>query len=296
VKRRKHVHYGRNRLSTVLDKFLIGPALLAAILCIPACSLPGPRSTPEQIGAIKRETVPAASEDAALSYLRAGDATLSRVIYIHGTPGSADGWADYLTNLVPGLEAVAVDRLGFGESGGRDGGVDSFEQQARAIAPLLVERAAPDHTARWPILVGYSLGGLIAARLAALHPDQVAGLIIVAGSLDPALEEPGFAQWLATSALVRFLLPQVLDNSMGELDAAKRETKLLAQELRKVTCPVIVIHGTTDELVPYANVAYLKKMLFNARSVRVVTLNGQGHFVPWEKPEEIRNAVREMAR
>lgn len=280
--------------------------MLTALACLPGCSVPGPKATPEQIAAIPRNSVAATPTTPALSYLVAGDPNLPRVIYIHGTPGSADGWADFLVDPVPGFEAVAVDRLGFGQSGGRDGGVDSFEQQARAIAPLLVERDATDqvvgsgsesvHAKRWPILVGHSLGGPIAARLAAMHPDRVSGLIIVAGSLDPALEDPGLAQWLATSAVVRFLLPQVLDNSMGELDAAKRETELLAPELSNITCPVIVIHGTADELVPYENVAYIQKMLVNAKSVRVVRLEGQGHFVPWERAGEIRRAVGEIGK
>ncbi len=283
-------------------------ALVVAALMLGAqgCSVPGPKVTAEQIAAIERDHLPAVPDDLALSYLRAGDPTLPRVIYIHGTPGSADGWADFLVEPVPGYEAVAVDRLGFGQSGGRDGGVDSFERQARAIAPLLVERDAAEQiagnsgetirTKRWPILVGHSLGGPIAARLAAMHPDRVSGLVIVAGSLDPALEEPGFAQWLATSCIVRFFLPRVLDNSMGELDAAKRETELLAPELSKITCPVIVIHGTADELVPYKNVAYVQKMLVNAKSVRVVRLEGQGHFVPWERAGEIRRAVGEIQK
>ncbi len=225
-----------------------------------------------------------------LSYLFAGDETLPRVIYIHGTPGSADGWADYLLAPVPGLEAVAVDRLGFGESGGRQGCVDSFARQAAAIAPLLVKRQG-----RWPTLVGHSLGGPIAVRLAAMHPERVGGLVIVAGSLDPAFEDPSVLQWIATTWLVRFFLPQVLDNSMGELEAAKRETLLLAPELGRVICPVIVIHGDKDQLVPYGNVAYAERTLVNARPLKVIRLEGQGHFVPWERPEIIRAAIEELA-
>lgn len=256
------------------------------IVTAQSCSMPGPKSTREQIAALERDHIRATERDPSLSFLRAGDASAPRVIYIHGTPGSAEGWADFLTDPVPGLEAISVDRLGFGKSDGRSGGVDSFEAQARAIAPLLVQRRG-----HWPILVGHSLGGPIAARLAALHPDRVGGLVLVAGSLDPAQERPGLGQRIATTDLVRFFLPQVLDNSMGELAAAKHQTELLGPELSNISCPVIVIHGTTDELVPYDNVAYIRSMLVNARSLDIVTLPRQGHFIPWERADTIREAV-----
>ena len=44
------------------------------------------------------------------------------VIFIHGTPGNASGWADYLLSPPDGLRCVALDRPGFGGSGPRDGG------------------------------------------------------------------------------------------------------------------------------------------------------------------------------
>ncbi len=248
--------------------------------------MPGPKASAQQISGLPRAAIQADESAAVLSYLHAGDSNKQRVIYIHGTPGSADGWADFLVSPVPGFEAIAVDRLGFGESGARVGGVESFEQQAAAIAPLLVEREG-----KWPILVGHSLGGPIASRLAAMYPERVAGLIIVAGSLDPAQEKPGLAQSIGTTGFARFFMPQVIDNSMGELDAAEAQTKLLGPELGKVTCPIVIIHGSADELVPFANVAYMEEMFIGARSVRTVRLDKQGHFVPWERPDIIRDAV-----
>lgn len=80
-----------------------------------------------------------------------------RIIFIHGTPGHAGVFALYLLDPVPGYECIAVDRPGFGGSS-ECGPVPSFEQQAAAIAPLLTQQQG-----RWPILVGHSLGGPIAA-------------------------------------------------------------------------------------------------------------------------------------
>ncbi len=272
--------------------------MLALALILPSCNMPGPRATQAQIAALPRESLPekAASTDAkaipALSYLVGGDSTKPRVIYIHGTPGDATGFADFVVNPVLGYQAISVDRLGFGKSGPKGGGgVSSFAMQADAIAPLLVQRDG-----RWPVIVGHSLGGPIAAWMAGAYPDKVSGLVIVAGSLDPDQEKPGLAQEVATTDLARWFMPRALDNSMGELDAAKAQTKLLAPLLEKITCPVIIIHGTTDELVPYDNVKYIQKMLTHAASVQLVTIQKQGHFIPWERPDTIREAVETLLK
>jgi len=280
-----------------LRKFALGGVLVVfggiAALAFSGCNMPGPKATPEQIAALSRGMLDETPGRDRLSYLHAAPAgehadELPRVIYIHGTPGDARGWADFLVTPVPGLESIAVDRAGFGQSA-PGGAQTSFQLQADAIAPLLVQRGG-----KWPILVGHSLGGPIAARLAADNPGKVRALIIVAGSLDPAMETGGFWQSVGTSGLVRALMPRALDNAMGELDAAKRETTLLRPLLANITCPIIVIHGTADDLVPYANVDHISRECINAPSVDVVTLEKQNHFVPWERPETIRAAVERM--
>jgi pimeloyl-ACP methyl ester carboxylesterase len=56
---------------------------------------------------------------------------------------------------------------------------------------------------------------------------------------------------------------------------------------------VIVIQGTKDELVPYENVDFAKKMIVNA-PVEFVIRDGMNHFVPWSNPELIREAVLKL--
>lgn len=285
------------RTTRRLRKLALGGVLVVAAgvaaLAFSGCSMPGPKATPEQIAGLSRGMLDESAGRDRLSYLHAAPGNehadeLPRVIYIHGTPGDATGWADFLVTPVPGLESIAVDRAGFGKSAPK-GAQTSFQLQADAIAPLLVERAG-----KWPILVGHSLGGPIAARIAADNPGKVRGIIIVAGSLDPAMETGGFWQSVGTSSLARALMPRVLDNSMGELDAAKRETTLLKSVLANITCPIIVIHGTADDLVPYANVEYISLECINAASVDVVKLGKQNHFIPWERPDVIRAAIEKM--
>lgn len=64
-------------------------------------------------------------------------------------------------------------------------------------------------------------------------------------------------------------------------------------EWANITCPVIAIQGKQDELVPYENLLFLKKMLINA-PVEYVTKENMNHFVPWSDPDLIQQAVLKM--
>ena len=62
---------------------------------------------------------------------------------------------------------------------------------------------------------------------------------------------------------------------------------------KNITCPVIVIQGKVDELVPYENVNFARKMLVNA-PVEFVIKDDMNHFVPWSDPQLITDAILKM--
>lgn len=222
-------------------------------------------------------------------YRRAGDPNGRRVIFVHGTPGSAEGWAGMLLAVPPGREYVAVDRPGFGRT--TPGRPDpSLARQAAAIAPLLVERGG-----RWPILVGHSYGGPVIAELAAEQPGRVGGLVIAAGALDPAQEKIIPLQWAGRWPGIRALLPRPMHVANEELIPLKGELERLAPKLPRITAPVVIVHGTTDRLVPYANTAYMLARFTGASRRRLMTLAGQNHFIPWERRDALEAAIRELA-
>lgn len=272
----------------------IGPFthLLAGLLIagVSACA-PMPKPQPLPPG-ITRSAIAPPDHDSSppLAYLTAGDPAAPRLIYVHGTPGDAAAFTNYLRAPIPGHESISIDRPGFGDSRSprdRRPAVPAFADQARAIAPLLVERQG-----RWPILIGHSLGGPIIARVAADSPDRVGGLVILAGSLDPDLEEWKWYNRVADLPFVKPLLPRDLRTSNDEVRAARDETALLAPLLGRITCPVVIVHGTRDSLVPVANVDYMRAMLTNAASVEVILLEGQDHFIPWSAEPTVREAIQ----
>ena len=132
-----------------------------------------------------------------LSYLRAGNPAGPRVVLVHGTPGSATAWADYLLDPPPGLELVALDRPGFDRSGPEAAAVSASRPRRRpSWAACCRPMAAP------VVLLGHSLGGTIVARVAAEHPARVTALVLYrAASLDPAQEKIHPMQWVGAWAL-----------------------------------------------------------------------------------------------
>jgi pimeloyl-ACP methyl ester carboxylesterase len=226
-----------------------------------------------------------------IHYILAGDSSKPLVLFVHGSPGSLDAFIGFLvdTALLPKTLLISTDRPGFGYSNfGR--AEPSLLKQAEALKPILEKYRGN----RPNVLVGHSLGGPLIARMAIEYPELVDGLIIVAGSIDPELEpnETWFRAPLATPFL-SWILPRALRASNEEIYQLKPELEEMLPMWKKITCPVIVIQGTKDELVPYENVDFAKKMIVNA-PVEFVIREGMNHFVPWSNPELIREAVLKM--
>jgi pimeloyl-ACP methyl ester carboxylesterase len=224
-----------------------------------------------------------------ISFFKSGNPAKQRVIFVHGTPGSAGAWTDYLQDHPDNFEYVAVDRPGFGKSA-PDQAVVTLREQALALENLLVEREG-----QWPILVGHSLGAPIIAKLAVLSPQKVGGLIFVSGSFDPTLEKIHLLQRLGDTWPIERILPSSIRNSNRELFALKAELEILETQLSDIPNQITIIHGTRDNLVPYENVQYVLSQLVSPQSAKVVTLEGKNHFLPWNSKDIIEAAIKSMA-
>lgn len=259
-----------------------------ALLLLGACSGADDPAAAAAKERLQRASYGVPSLGLRVSYLHAGAPDGHTIVFVHGTPGSAEGWADYLVGVPDGLRYIAVDRPGFG--GSRPGNaLPSLEQQADALAPLL-------GTDRSPILVGHSLGAPIVALVAANHADRVGGLILLAGALDPAQERIHWYQRVADWPGVRSLVPRTWRVANRELLPLRDELERLAPRLNRIRAPIVIVHGTDDRLVPIANVEFMRPRFRRAASVRVIRLPGQGHFLPWEQKPLIDRLVRELAR
>jgi pimeloyl-ACP methyl ester carboxylesterase len=257
---------------------------LAVVATTLGCVPPGPKLPIEHTEALRRTLHVGPPVDADISMLVAGDPAGARVVLVHGTPGSAESWADYLLAPPAGLELVALDRPGFGRSGPA-GAITSLAAQAAAVAALLPTGG------RRAVLLGHSLGGPIVARVAAEHPDRVGALVLLAASLDPDLEKIHPMQPLGTWWPIRNLLPRAIRNANAELMALRPELVELAGLLERITAPVVIVHGTADELVPVANVPFMHAHLVAARCRETMLLPDINHFLPWNSEATVRAAI-----
>jgi pimeloyl-ACP methyl ester carboxylesterase len=227
----------------------------------------------------------------AISYLQAGDPNGRLVVFVHGTPGDAEGWVDYLMTPHDGVQYIAVDRLGFGKSG-PDDAVVSLPEQAKAIAAVIRAQGKD----REAILVGHSLGGPIVAQLAVDEPKLVAALVILAGSLDPGQENVPFIQHVGDTWPISALLPRAMRNANREIIALEHELARLAPRLKFITQPVVIVHGTADDLVPYANVAFMRTHMTGTKVMDVTTMPGQNHFLPWNAKAQVLAAIAKAVK
>lgn len=163
-------------------------------------------------------------------------------VYVHGL-GSARGGAKSESLLTHargiGRAFLRIDQRGHGESSGELGEVTIGELIVDLIAVL--ERTGPRR------LVGSSLGGLVAAFAAAARPELVHGLCLLAPALgflhdlEGRLDADG-RMWTSTGVGFR-VTARVLD------DARRLDDRQLPARL---PMPVLLVHGTADEVVPPA--------------------------------------------
>ena len=275
---------------TLFTSQLAGPwtrrfAVLGGLLALAGCAIPGPQSSEEEMSAKLPHRELPLQAGYALSYIEAGDPDGHLVVFVHGTPGEAEAWADYLMAVPSGYRYISVDRPGFGKSG-PDGAVVSLAEQAKAIASLI--RAKGSKPAA---LVGHSLGGPIIAQLAVDAPDLAAALVIVAGSLDPAQESVPFIQYFGDTWPISALLPRAIRNANREIIALEPQLKALEPRLAAIKTPVTIVHGTKDDLVPFANVAFMKTRFTGTKAMDVTVIEDQNHFLPWNSKPQIETAI-----
>jgi pimeloyl-ACP methyl ester carboxylesterase len=222
-----------------------------------------------------------------LHYAQTGDSNLPTIVFVHGTPGSWDAFEGYLKDpeLLQKFRLIAIDRPGFGHS--NFGHALNLGQQSLVISPLFdyIKNGQPVY------LVGHSLGGPMICRLAADNPNLFAGLVILAGSQDPAAEKPEKWRPVLYKTPLKYFVPGALRPSNEELWYLKKDLEDLSNDLAKITCPVYLLHGTKDVLVPFSNLAYTENKLVNVSKKERIVFENENHFIPWTRFKEIKTLL-----
>lgn len=270
---------------------------VAVAACVSGCSLIIPKEIKQMLqetsagaAALKAERPDAfrtyKSGDRTMHYVEITDDTPKPLIlFIHGSPGSWKDFVRYMNDpeIRERAHMISVDRPGFGS-----GPVEpSMNKQCESIAPLLDKAAHGQRV----VVLGYSYGGPMAVRLAIDHPDKVTDLFILAGSVDPELEETKWYQYVAEWPLVKRAVPAELAVANIEIRALKADLVDMLPLWKNVTQRVTVLQGDKDDLVPPANADFAERMLAGASSVNVVRIPGANHFTPWNRYELVKTEL-----
>jgi pimeloyl-ACP methyl ester carboxylesterase len=225
-----------------------------------------------------------------LHYAEAGNDTLPTLLFVHGTPGSWDAFQNYLkdTGLLQHYRIISIDRPGFGYSD--FGNALNLSTQTDIISAWMDSV----NNKKSFIIIGHSLGGALAVKLAAARPQYIKDLVILAGSLDPAAENPEKWRSVLFRTPLKILVPGAFRPSNEELWYFKKDLKEMSTDYEKIICPVYILHGTKDMLVPYSNVAYAKKMFTKSTTVTVTTFENENHFIVWTREKEITDLLMKL--
>ena len=240
------------------------------------------------------------------------DPALPCIVFLHGAGLDHSVWALLARAFAHrGFGVLAPDLPGHGRSAGPP--LSSIVALADWTAALI--DAAGVRAAR---LVGHSMGSLIALETAARHPEKVTGLALIAtaapmrvsddllcaarlndhaaidmialwgegyratlgGSLAPGLWMLGGAERLLERAP-----PGVL---FADLSACNDYRDALAAA-KKVTVPATVILGSRDLMTPLKSGRAVADAI---PACRVTVLDGAGHMLMSERPDEVLAALR----
>ena len=146
-----------------------------------------------------------------------------RVVIVHGYAEHKGRYRQLVEALVAaGYSCHLLDLRGHGESGGKRGHVSRFEDYRTDIGRLVEAMRTLDASPAPLLLLGHSLGGLIALDFVLHHPQAFESLAVISPFLAPALAIPFFKRTLlplAANIVPTLAVPSGLDSNGLSHDA-----------------------------------------------------------------------------
>lgn len=192
------------------------------------------------------------------------------VLFLHGWLGSWRYWFPTIEVVSEHFRTYSFDFWGFGDSRRKNTqeSIQAYSEQViRFLDALGIDRV---------MVVGHSMGGMVALKTALNHPDRIVRVATVGAPIDgdslswllKLTDRPFFADafvrmpWLRRS-LFRFFLGATSDQAVGEMidDSVKSSANTLRYavssmwrtdlrpELMRLRVPSLIVHGGRDDIV-----------------------------------------------
>ncbi|MGB8194970.1 MAG: alpha/beta hydrolase [Chitinophagaceae bacterium] len=247
------------------------------------------------------------SNNVRLQYVEQGDARGIPVIFLHGYTDSWHSFETVLPHLPENVHAFVLSQRGHGDSDRPETGYNP-KDFAADVALFMKQQKM-----NGAVIVGHSLGGLVAQRFALDHPKLCRGLVIVSSAASFAdnagvpefldmveqLQDPvdkTFAEEFQKSTIAKPIDPAYFTALVGEsMKLPARVWKSVARELRHVNYvaelktikqPVLILWGDKDLFCLKDDQDQFQQHI---RGARVLVYEGIGHALHWEEPERFAN-------
>lgn len=172
------------------------------------------------------------------------------VLYLKGNSKSIKGWGKFAVDFTRhGFNVLMVDYRGFGKSTGRRS-QKAIKRDLQEVYNEIKERTNENRI----ILYGRSLGSGFAAKLASMNHPRM--LILDAPYYSLTKVTKRYMPFMPLSILIKYPLPTY-------------------KWLKYVQCPIHIIHGTNDKLIPFKSSLKLSKV--NPKLTKLYTVIGGGH-------------------
>ncbi|MFD0797789.1 alpha/beta hydrolase [Maribacter chungangensis] len=172
------------------------------------------------------------------------------VFYLKGNSKSIKGWGKFAVDFTRhGYDVVMVDYRGFGKSTGRRT-QKAIKRDLQVVYNKLKDKVDEKHI----ILYGRSLGSGFATKLASMNNPRMLVLDAPYYSLSKIAKR--YLPFMPLSLLIKFPMPTY-------------------KWLKYVNCPIHIIHGTDDALIPYNTSVKLSRI--RPKSTTLHTVIGGGH-------------------
>ncbi len=172
------------------------------------------------------------------------------VFYLKGNSKSIKGWGKFAVDFTRhGYDVLMVDYRGFGKSTGR-----RTQKAIKRDMQVVYDKIRQKVDEKYIILYGRSLGSGFAAKLASMNNPRM--LILDAPYYSLRHVAKKFIPFMPLSLLIKFPMPTY-------------------KWLKYVQCPIHIIHGTDDHLIPYKSSLKLSKI--KPKQTTLYTVIGGGH-------------------
>src|SRR5580693_9263525 len=193
------------------------------------------------------------------------------MVFSHGWPLSADDWdTQLLFFLQHGYRVIAHDRRAHGRSTQTSGGhdMDHYADDLAAVTAHLDLRDA--------IHVGHSTGGGEVARYIGRHGQSRVARALPSGPFY-GFNRPGVTP--VEAIIDNWWRQGMMGGAKGQYDGIVAFSQTdFTEDLKKISVPVLVMHGDDDQIVPYADSGPLTAKLVQNGTLK--TYHGFPHGMP----------------